>query len=48
MRRANRTMKIVTADAAIEKIQVDPLASENAAPEFLTKWNCRRLPMTST
>src|SRR5690606_11090507 len=32
----------------IERTQVKPLASEKAAPEFLTKWNCRSSPSTGT
>ena len=36
MRGAKTTMNPTTATATIERIQVKPLASENAAPEFVT------------
>ena len=48
IRLAKITMKTVTAEAAIEKIQVDPLASEKAAPGLRTNRNVRMSPQTGT
>ena len=36
MRRAKTMITTITPTATSERIQVNPLASENAAPEFLT------------
>ncbi len=48
MRRANQMMKVMTPAARIVKIQVIPLASENAAPGFRTNWNSSTCPSTWT
>src|SRR5918994_4762535 len=48
MRRANQTMKVITPAARIVKIQVMPLASENAAPGFRTNCHWSREPSTGT
>ena len=48
MRRANQMMNTITPTATIDRIQVNPVANENAAPEFFTKWNCSNSPNTGT
>src|SRR5688572_3595962 len=48
MRRANQMMKVITPAARIVKIQVMPLASENAAPGFRTNCHWSREPSTGT
>jgi hypothetical protein len=46
MRPANLMIVATTATARREKISVNPLAKLNAAPEFLSKVNCKRVPIT--
>jgi hypothetical protein len=46
MRAAYLTIVAMTATARREKISVNPLARLNAAPEFLSKVNCKRVPTT--
>ena len=41
-------MNTITSEAMIEKIQVMPLARENAAPEFRTNRSCSTGPRTGT
>src|SRR5690606_28491224 len=48
IRLAKTMIATITPTATIERIQVKPLASENAAPEFFTKWNCSTSPSTGT
>jgi hypothetical protein len=36
----------ITATARREKIRVNPVAKLNAAPEFLSKVNCKKVPIT--
>ena len=48
MRRANQMMNPMTPIATIDSTQVNPLASEKAAPELVTKCSWRSSPSSGT
>lgn len=46
MRAAYLTIVAITATARSEKTRVNPLAKLNAAPEFFSNVNCKKVPIT--